>query len=160
MEAWVGNKSSAKPRWDRMAASSGLLCIQGFIIFVMDGLALAQVDPVHNLGVLLESWLLLKEQAVVEAKRTFAKLRGMPDRPLPESGNLSVTHVLVISIWPLQCTLHGTTLKNIRSINWCRMWLQSNLGYPKDDTCNTFAAWAALGAGLFLVPVQGVSYYL
>lgn len=42
---------------------------------VLDGVALPQMNPVHNLGVLLESWFLLEDPVPGVARRAFAQLR-------------------------------------------------------------------------------------
>lgn len=49
----------------------------------VDGVALPQTDPVHNLGVLLDSQLLLKEQLAVLARRAFAQPQVPQLPPLP-----------------------------------------------------------------------------
>lgn len=41
---------------------------------VLDGIILPQTDPVHNLGFLLDSQLLLEGQMAVGAKRAFIQL--------------------------------------------------------------------------------------
>lgn len=42
---------------------------------ILDGITLSQTDPVNNLGVLLDSWLLLKEQVVVIVRRAITQLQ-------------------------------------------------------------------------------------
>lgn len=90
----------------------GLLCIPEFIIFGLDVVVLSQTNLVHNLGVLLESWLLLEKQvgAMFKAFQDFMlyTLSGprTPSFSHSCSGHLHINYALYIglalkSIWKL-----------------------------------------------------------
>lgn len=59
-----------EPWKDCVALSFGSI----FAIFGSGWVALPQIDPIHNLDVLLDSQLLLKEQMAVLTRTAFAQL--------------------------------------------------------------------------------------
>lgn len=97
---------------------------RGLSYLLLYGVVLLQTDPVHNLEVLLDLWLLLKEQVIAMTRRAFAQLCVVCQLcPFLNRKILYlITHTLVILLFRLlPCTLHGTTLVS-GSFCWCRIW--------------------------------------
>ncbi|KAM6466454.1 uncharacterized protein PHA67_012250 [Liasis olivaceus] len=133
---WMGNNrlqlNPGKTEWLWVGGSSVSRSLPSL---VLDGVALPQTDPVHNLGVLLDSRLLLKEQVAVMAKRAFAQLRVVHQlHPFLDRESLqSVTHALVISHIDYCNALYmGLPLKSIRKLQLVQnAAVRAILGAPK-----------------------------
>lgn len=94
-------KGSGRGTWNHSRSK----CLSSL---VLDGVLLSLSEPVHNLGVLLDSCLLLEDQVVGVNKRAFAQLRFVHQlQPFLDHNSIcSVTQALAYClIW--QCTLHG-----------------------------------------------------
>lgn len=120
VRVWMGNNrlqlNPGKTEWLWVNGSS----VSGTLSSLeLDGIALPQTDPVHNLGVLLDSRLLLEEQVAAMARRAFAQLRVVHQlRPFLDRDALrTVTHALVISrIDYCNAFYMGLPLKSIRKL--------------------------------------------
>lgn len=81
------------------STESNGLGARDFPLLIMDGMALPQIDLVHNQELLLDSWLLLKEQVKAIARRAFGDLWIVCQLhpSLDWETLLAVTHALMLS---------------------------------------------------------------
>lgn len=95
-----------RQQWMNLCKTEGLwahgaLRSRNLTSLVLDGVALLQTGLVHNLGILLALWLLLKQQIAVMARKNVTQLRVMLQlfSFLAQESLCLVTQVL--AIWPL-----------------------------------------------------------
>lgn len=122
---------------------------------VLDGVALFQIDPVHNLEALLDSQVLLEVQVADMPRRAFAQLHVVQQLCsfLDKKALLLITHTLSSPFWSIAtCSTWSYSWEILGSSSWYRM--------PQGSTYKTFAAQAVMGAGLLRGPIQGVCYDL
>lgn len=129
--------------------------------FHCDGIVVPYSKLVCNLGVLMDSQLLLKEQMAAVTRRAFAQLHFVPQLLpfLDQEALPTVTDHLKTGLF--QCTLNGAALLN-------------NSEATADTKCNCMnshghllmspyvrtATWASLVANQFLGATQSSGHYL
>lgn len=83
-------------------------------------MALSQADPVYNLGVLLDLWLLLGEQVADMNRRNFAWLYITCTHSYTVWGLFIVTQTFVISRLDTEtCCSWVCPWRTFRNISWC-----------------------------------------
>lgn len=124
VRVWIGNNrlqiKPGKTEWLWILRPTGSRIMPSLVFYEN---TLAQTDPVCNLGILLNSQLLLDEQVAVVARRTFSQLHLRHQWSfLDQQAQLTLTHTLVTSRLEYSNALYmGLPLNSI----W-KLWLVWN----------------------------------